>query len=230
VRLVQHRALLQTLRRASLGAIAWRYAIQREATCRVVKKQLLPAVQERFVSVYHWAGAKAILTQSKGSSHDMGIAFRADGKGVALTAEGTKGVKNQVTGKIKAIVNKTLNNSVQYRKYVHACNFQEVDEYAVWYKPEAVSAYFSTQEPIVEKNWRYSCVQYKNKFEFTKEAGTSYTKKGGVDLGVVKVNAQWGYDSKSTVLIDVQKPTKICSSEQNVGINQAKGIQPAKLG
>ncbi|WP_193614268.1 DNRLRE domain-containing protein [Nocardioides lijunqiniae] len=204
-------------------------ALQRGGGCRIAKKELGPGKPERFVSVYNWSGAKADLTQETSSEHEMGIAFKAE-KGAVYTADGTKKVKTSSKGEALGIVNKTFSNNVRYRKYVRGCNWLEPSEYAVWYKPEIIGAYFTNPEPIQAKNWRHNCIDYDFKFKFTKHKGSGYTKKGGIDLGFVKLNAQWGYDKKSTVMIDVQKYSEICSSEQGEEINQARGIQARKLG
>ncbi|MET8141278.1 DNRLRE domain-containing protein [Sphaerisporangium sp. NPDC005288] len=168
-------------------------------------------LQERFMEAHGWSGAKAKVTQQYGVDHQLGMGFK-DTAG-RWSAGGSRKVDLTASAERGGLTSVWVYNKVNYRDYTHVCTSVTTVIGPTERRPTGVHSLltkFTKAKPVIFKDTR-KCTTYTGG-TYTKTRGKNATVSGGVDLGVVNVSAQSGFNSSSSISWTVTKKTRLCGN------------------
>lgn len=188
-------------------------AAPRAGACRITPKDKHYGRPERFMYADNWKGAKYLFTQTKGTSHTLGIAIKPEGKNWSASAGSTKSIANEDTDTLDKQVGKWARNKVNYQDfYMRFC-------------PGPGGIERTERRPTSQHSLLVKSAKGQRPFFATADCqpvGTNYTKtknevsnaavSAGVNLGVVSVSAQSGFSDGSSWYVDVSRRSKMCFS------------------
>jgi hypothetical protein len=204
-----------------------------DGECKWQPKSWVRDRKERFQSIYNWSGAKATLTQTTATKHELGVAVQFPYQGVTWKASAMKSTGTSGQGTTADQVNKTFYNNVDYRYFNFYCSagtFQghpDIRFMRQELRPMKVSGFFTKATVSDKKSWKKRCVFYpkSRNYSFSLTKSKSYTKSGGVDLGFLNVNAQSGFTNESKQTFKISSASFICTNDQNTDHLRARGLK-----
>ncbi|MGW4642206.1 DNRLRE domain-containing protein [Sphaerisporangium sp. NPDC004334] len=167
--------------------------------------------QERFMEAHGWSGAKAKINQSHGVDHQLGIGF----KNTAGQWSGGGSLKVDLAASAErgGLISVWAYNKVNYRDYTRVCYHGTKITGPTERRPIGVHSLlskFTKAKPVIFRDTR-KCTSYSGG-TYTKTRGKNATVSGGVDLGVVNVTAQSGFNSSSSISWTVSKKSWLCGN------------------
>ncbi|WP_405088110.1 hypothetical protein [Microbispora sp. NBC_01389] len=168
-------------------------------------------VQERFMEAHGWSGAKAKVTQSYGVDHQLGVGFKNTGG--QWSGGGSLKVDLLAHAERDGLISVWVYNKINYRDYTRVCTFLTRVEGPTERRPYSVHSLltkFTKAKPVIFRDTN-KCDTYSGG-TLSKTTGKNATVNGGVDLGVVHVSAQSGWNSSSSVSWTIHKKTRICGN------------------
>ncbi|WP_182903262.1 hypothetical protein [Microbispora sp. H10830] len=138
--------------------------------------------------------------------HQLGIGFKnTAGK---WSGGGTRKVDLMATAERDGLISVWAYNRVNYRDYTRVCTYTTRVVGPTERRPMGVHSLLTKvtkAKPVIFKDPR-KCNAYTSG-TFIKKTGKNATVSGGVDLGVVNVSAQSGFNSSSSITWVVHKKT-----------------------
>jgi len=158
---------------------------------------------EKFMAAYAWSGAKVTVTQVNGTDHQLGIGYQVSGGN--WSQSGTMNLDESSGGgaEVAGFINKYIYNAVNYRDWVNSCG-------ATQRRPASTYAFISSTTSASHPTWSY-CTTYTSG-TFWKTSGTNVTYSAGVNIIVLSVSAQSGWNTSTKEAWVVTSATKLCGS------------------
>jgi hypothetical protein len=156
---------------------------------------------EHYGDAYAYSGAPATATQAYNVQHTLGIGCQATSGGT-WKQNGTSTLSYGASATTANIIDKTLNDRVNYRDVTYCGSTYR----------EATGVYDLLSSFGAIAHRYYSYCSYYTGGTYVKKDGTNYTFSSGVDLTVVNVSAQSGYDSSSELSWTFNQPGFLCGS------------------
>ena len=202
----------------------------RAGACRVTAKTKHPGRPERFMYADNWKGAKYLFTQSKGTSHTLGIAIKPEGKDWSASAGSTKSLANEDTDTLANQVGKWARNKVNYQDfYLRFCDGPggiERTERRPTSQHSLLVKSAKGPRPIFATA---DCQPVGTNYTKTKNEVSNAAVSAGVNLGVISVSAQSGFSDGSSWKVDVSRRSKMCFSNAE-GPVQSRYVRFMKRG
>lgn len=164
--------------------------------------------RESFVFVRGVLNAKAVLYQVRGSSHTLGIAHKSNDGGWGQSGTLTRSFENEsVQGGI--VGTKKYYNHVRYRKYTYTCGGSS-------WRPNNEQEAIAGHVVVPAQNYNH-CTTHGKEYKFTKTNGKNATLSAGVDLSMINVSAQSGWNSTTKIKWSFTGRAKICWNDAGKG-------------
>jgi hypothetical protein len=159
---------------------------------------------EPFMHVYPGSKAAAVVTQSYGVDHTLGIGAKgAAGGWIGGSGGGRSTISLAASGSVRRTSNSTAFNSINFRDYMTTCG-------AVQRRPVSVYSILSRIDAATEPNFT-ACTIYSSG-DFSKTQGLNKTFSNEVNIGPVSVDAQSGWNSESKVSWHITSRTGLCGN------------------
>jgi hypothetical protein len=161
--------------------------------------------REQFATVYSWSGARATVDFDAGTSHTLGIAAGYNGK---WSSSGTKTISYGAGASASGLADVRVINRVNYRDYRNSCG------YATQRRPVNISAPLPSGDFTYagDVNYTASCATYLPGTTAWKSSVRNSTYSGGVQLSVLNVSAQSGWNQATKMQYNVTSKSRICGS------------------
>lgn len=172
---------------------------------------------ERFMYVNNWVGATASVTQGSGTSHQLGIGWKLDGKAWSAAADYSTTVSTANHAVRHNVVDRWVMNKMNTQDVIYRglCEYpgQRTERRA--YSVHTLISGVRKRPFLPEIDSPAGCQKRGRNYGYTKNSTSNMTVSGGLDMSTVKVSALSGWSSDTSFTIDVDKATKECWSNED---------------
>lgn len=178
------------------------------ATCSTSAGTITTNLQERWGRIFAWSGTDTTVTNTDGNSHTLGVGLKVNSG--AWGADGSVSIaeSSSDSGEESGIKDSWISNRMNYRDYTTKCPATSRTE--IRRKPYSTYAQLTDFAYAGHPTWS-SCV-IKTSGTWTKSTETNTTVSGGMNIGVLAVNAQAGWNSSTKLTWVVKAKSKFCGS------------------
>jgi hypothetical protein len=197
-----------------------------EDPCNLVARKRLLDRQEHFLNVYTWSGVKAVVTETHGSQHSVGVGISRTGTSWSASGSVTKtwSDSNTVTAPFRN--NRAVGNAINYRKFQLVCQKQNNGWRVVPTDLDALMPATFTRQSILTPTFRH-CQPYRKGQTYTLDHQNNTTYAGGVTLGFVNLSAHAAMTRQTSETFYASKNTFICGNN-NSSLNKSTQVAALK--
>jgi hypothetical protein len=192
---------------ASHGALAGSRTTGAAVICYQKTGSTITDLLENYGRIFAWSGVNTVVSETDGNDHSLGLGIKVGNQ--AWTTDGTAsfGESTSNGGSVNNAKDATLNNRVNYTDFYTSCSNGFV---SVTRKPTSTYAQLTDFSYAGHANWPY-CHLYTTG-TFTKSSGTNVTYSYGMDIAVLQVSAQAGWNSSTEIKFTLTAPSNYCGS------------------
>lgn len=188
---------------------------------------------ERFQKVYAWSGVRAEHTQTKGTSHTLGLGLYV-GSGPWKAHDQLTIKTEKASTSVEPARRHALYNSATYQRIKQECPTWPglpFDTTVVWVtrsqtvKPTDVTKFHSNQSKIPPVKWDATCQKKVPGSHVTFNESKSLTEEKGISFPGVALSAQSGFTSKTKIAYHIDKTSWMCSPKKKDNMTTAKTVK-----
>ena len=169
---------------------------------------------EQFLKVWAWSGARATVSETRGSSHDAGVGVSINGGKWSGSGSATVAWSNDTSVSVPFTGNRFVGNSINYRKFILVCQ-------KTWKRTEVAPTGLDallpanlTRQSIPAPGFRH-CAPYRKGTVYKVNHADNVTYGGGVGLGFVSLSAHAAMTHQTSEIFTMKKASAICGNNPN---------------
>jgi len=167
---------------------------------------------ERFLNVWAWRGGKALVKETRGSKHTVGVGVSADGEDWTASGEvETEWASSSSVTTPWFTDNRWVGNSINYRKFATWCPSGYYDWSVRSTGLDALLPSKYTRHRIPRATFRH-CVWYRKGYRYRRVDGGNVTFGAGVRLRFVSLSAQAGMTEQTAEIFRLNRGSWICGN------------------
>ncbi len=192
------------------------------APCKTYKTET-KSVRETFTKVQGVSAAPVTIQQDMYSAHTLGVAASANGKAGSWSVSGSSTLTTGASASHAYATARNVKNQTNYGKYVQTSCAGGTKH---TYRPDAISVLIVSAVEVAPTTKFKECTPYSSG-RYVKSTQKNLTVTGGVDLDVIKVDAQAGWTTHTSMTWEPKgKKIRLCGSDNGWSAARWAGALP----
>jgi len=197
-----------------------------ESPCNEYARAKVPDRQEHFLNVYTWAGVKAVVTETHGSQHSVGVGVSRSGSSWSASGSVTQTWSDSNTVTAPFTSSRSVGNAINYRKFQLICQKQNNGWKVLPTGLDALMPSTFTRQPIASPKFKH-CQPYRKGQTYTIDHQDNATYSGGVTLGFVNLSAHAAMTRQTSETFSMSKNSFICGNNTS-SLNKSTQVAALK--